>query len=116
MNKIDKFGSGINFNIAGKDHYQTKVGSLITLSIYIIVLIYGSQKFTKVVNRSDTSFQKRVDEINQRQDNTFTLGQLDLNIMFGILRKDFLPVVDYSDYVEIVASEYTNYVEDGYPR
>ena len=53
--QIDSFGESIKFNIKGGETYNTCLGSLITLFIYMTVLIYGSTKFKNLSYKLDTN-------------------------------------------------------------
>ena len=43
--QLDSFGESIKFTIKGGETYNTCLGAIITLFIYMTVLIYGSTKF-----------------------------------------------------------------------
>ena len=69
--------------------------SIATLLIYFIVMIYAGNKFTKLIHRSETTYQKSVYEIPFEAENkTLKFGEVDLNIMFGFFNKTFYPVTE----------------------
>ena len=54
-----------------------------TILIYAIVLIYGTSKFTKVKDRSDTSFETKLHRNALSETETFTFEELGANFAFG---------------------------------
>ena len=58
LKKIDMFGQGIKFTVKGQETYKTCSGAILTLLIYVIVLVYGSNRFQKFYQRQDTSHQQ----------------------------------------------------------
>ena len=54
-----------------------------TILIYAIVLIYGSSKFTKVKDRSDTTFETKLHRNGLSETAKFTFEELGANFAFG---------------------------------
>ena len=52
---LDLFGESIGFNIDGSERSSSCVGSLISLVIYILVFVYGIQKFITLLEYGDTN-------------------------------------------------------------
>ena len=52
--EIDNFGQGVNFTIAKKNTLNTCTGTLLTILIYTVVLVYGFTKAIKVKEYQDT--------------------------------------------------------------
>ena len=58
--KVDAFGERLDFNVNGRSRFNTGLGSIVTILIYALVLIYAQQKATKVLLRADTSHQTSI--------------------------------------------------------
>ena len=53
--KLDVFGQGIKFTVKGEESYKTCYGAILTVLIYLIVLVYGLNRFQKFYQRQDTA-------------------------------------------------------------
>ena len=60
---IDNFGSPFFMQIKGGDKSTTIYGSVMSLLIYLIVAFYAVDKFGKLRNRLDTSFQQNIEKL-----------------------------------------------------
>ena len=81
---LDLFGSTIGFQIRGNEAYNTIPGALISLIIYVIVLIYGTNKFFKMYNNLDTNFMQETKAGHIEMNRNFTFGEMEFNIAFGL--------------------------------
>jgi hypothetical protein len=48
MNKFDNNGQGLKLLFQGNEMFTTKLGGTIHLILYLIMLVYGSQKFLQL--------------------------------------------------------------------
>ena len=47
--KFDIFGSSIGFQVNGQDEFKTGLGSFFTLLVFLTVIIYGANKWDKMI-------------------------------------------------------------------
>ena len=60
---LDLFGQKIDFNIGGTSStYRTVRGSIISMIILSLILVYGTQKFITMYERGDTKFQTKTEK------------------------------------------------------
>ena len=55
--KLDLFGQGVKFTVKGEETYKTCAGAILTIIIYMVVLVYGLNRFQKFYQRQDTAHQ-----------------------------------------------------------
>ena len=104
--KFDAFGSGINFTVNGGDKFNTSFGTLLTFLIYVLVTIYAQMKLSKLYYRHDTIHQTSMHEDVIKQDEIFSLKDLEANFAFSLWPNDFsspLNLTMVSDYVQFEA-------------
>ena len=104
--KFDAFGSGINFTVNGGEKFNTSFGALLTLFIYVLVTIYAQMKLNKLYYRHDTFHQTAMHEDVIKQDEIFSLEELEANFAFSLWPNDFSSPVNLttvSDYVRFEA-------------
>ena len=53
---IDLFGFDVSFRENGNSQLTTNCGSFVSLLIFILIVIYGSNKFTMMVTKGDTNY------------------------------------------------------------
>ena len=57
LKSFDIFGSSVGFTVKNGDStYKTCAGFIVTISIYLLVIIYGSTKFNAMWQIEDTNF------------------------------------------------------------
>ena len=94
----------MGLQIKGKETYGTLVGLAATLCIYLIVFVYAVNKLTKLILRSETTYQSQT-EIGHL-DEAISFTEIEMNMSFGLIRaSDFQPVaeINYERYVRLEA-------------
>ena len=115
LQQIDAFGKGVNFKVKGNNAFGTRFGAILTLLIYAVMLIYAQKRVQILIFRLDTSHQTSIDEYGLRQDEEFTLGELEANFMFMLFPNNFSKPHNLSlikDYVNFEAVVLTRSYED----
>ena len=86
---VDAFGQVIQFQAKNKDQYRTTTGSIISLLIYSLVAWFGYNKYAKLMERSDTSYQTSTELSAIEETEPFNLADLGFNLAFGLVNNDF---------------------------
>ena len=89
IKSFDKFGDTVNFNIKnGSPVYRTWPGTVISLIIYSLILIYGGQKFLIMWSFDDTKYEKNIKWESVSIDSVFTADDIDFQVAFSIVMGD----------------------------
>ena len=91
LKQLDHFGEGVKFTVKGQEAYKTFLGATITLLIYLVVMVYGSNKFNKLYHRSDTSYQQVTLESSIDVEQRFSMKELEANFAFTLFSNQFFP-------------------------
>ena len=100
--KIDAFGQGINFSVNGGDTFGTTFGTVLTLIIYGIILVYAQMKGQKLYHRLDTNHQATTNVDAIGSEDKFSFQELEANFAFGLWHNNFSAPLNLStieDYV-----------------
>ena len=73
---LDAFGRGFSFTIKGREKFGTLIGTVLTLAIYAVILVYAHMKMTKLIDRLDTVHQTTINENEIQPDDKFTFEEL----------------------------------------
>ena len=84
------FSSHISFNEGGSDGFSTNLGSLVSLIILSLVLIYGQKKFFDLQERSDSMHQE-FEEKDGLINTVVNLADVSLGVFY------FYPLPPYTD-------------------
>ena len=60
--KFDCFGETIGFNIKGQKSYGTVFGSLLSILISALTMVYAWSKFFHMQNYDDTQYQQKINQ------------------------------------------------------
>ena len=52
LKRLDIYGHKISVNYRGKDAFKTKLGGLVSLATYVLIIINTVQLITKFIDRS----------------------------------------------------------------
>ena len=71
--QVDLFGETTGFQIEGSQQYPSAFGTVLSLCIFALVLIYGSNKTSIFLEKSDNTFQEIVkrNELNSTREYSF---------------------------------------------
>ena len=83
IKRVDAFGEGVGFTIGGEGTHKTCLGTLITILVYAIVLIYGTNKFHKFKERADTTYQTKFHRDGLSATEEFTFEEIGANFAIG---------------------------------
>ena len=105
LRQLDAFGQGVNFKVNGQDKYGTAFGTLLTMAIYVVILLYGQMKGVRLYHRLDTQHQISTHEDAIGIDESFTFEDLQANFAFGLWTNTFTPLTpdQFKDYVYLEA-------------
>ena len=86
IKKVDIFGDTIGFTMkGGSPTFTTCLGAVITICIYMLVLIYGQNKFLTMIFREDTSHQTIVNKDAISNEELITLSSEEFKINFQLV-------------------------------
>ena len=57
IKRIDIFGDSIMFRVGGSSKFSTWSGTVISITIYLMIFIYGYTKYTTMIEYGDTRKQ-----------------------------------------------------------
>ena len=53
---LDTFGESVGFTVDGSATHRTCIGSFVSMIVFILVFIYGFEKYFIMMDREDTNF------------------------------------------------------------
>ena len=116
VKSCDRYGKGVGFQIqtkqGSKSELNTVCGSLTHIIVLTVMLIYGMNKFNKLLNHEDTQFHQNTDYNSIDSDTVFSIETLDFNVAFGIQNNEHGVDDDWKDYVEWIAIKGTKLKAD----
>ena len=84
LTQVDMFGEAATFTIDGEATYNGVFGSLISVLITVIVMVYGLKRGIIVYTYGDTTFQTSVEQGNLNQTKIFSFEETHFNLAIGI--------------------------------
>ena len=84
---IDIFAESKSFAIQGRSHYPSVLGALLTVTIFLVVLVYGTNKIIVMHERDDNTFQEVTKRLSLDRDKTFK--QEDMDMSFALYMVDY---------------------------
>ena len=101
----------------GKDTYRTCFGALLALQIYVIVFLYGFNKYDLLINRQDTSHQSIINANEFKATDRFSLKEIEANFAISLWSNQFVPTQytteDIEDYIKFEVTLDHNTFKDG---
>ena len=80
------FGQTVRFNIGkSKQNFQTSRGSLTSLVILGLILVFGTNKFLTMYQRGDTKFQTKIEQNAIPDEQVFLADDLEFAIAFTLM-------------------------------
>ena len=113
---LDRFGSGVSFNIAGESHKKTLGGGLVSLFISVLVLWFFVKQLSEVVQTQDPQISSyMIAEDRLQMEEPLDLAEYNTNFYFFFMDKKDAPVVFDSRYGSFQLSNFIGYVnaDDG---
>ena len=80
------FGQTVGFNIGKSNQkFQTSRGSLTSLIILGLILVFGTNKFLTMYQRGDTKFQTKIEQNAIPEEQVFSVDDLDFAMAFSFM-------------------------------
>ena len=74
----------MGLQIKGRETFGTLVGLIATICIYSIVFVYAVNKLTKLIHRSETTYQSQT-ELGEL-DEAISFAEIEMNMSFGLIK------------------------------
>ena len=99
--QVDMFGEAATFIIDGQATYNGVFGSILSVLITLIVMVYGLKRGILVYTYGDTTFQTSVEQNNLNQTKIFSFDETHFNLGIGIanLQGLIVPHEEYKRYL-----------------
>ncbi|KAL4492605.1 hypothetical protein ABPG72_007718 [Tetrahymena utriculariae] len=96
LKKIDIFGVGINIKFNKREKYQTKLGGLFSVVVYILMLVYSLNLLNIILKKTDPIVIFEQNSVSQPQ--RFDLDSQKFSIVFALLNENLDPFIDETLY------------------
>ncbi|EAS04164.2 transmembrane protein, putative (macronuclear) [Tetrahymena thermophila SB210] len=96
LQKIDIFGVGVNIKFNKREKYQTKLGGLFSVVVYILMLVYSMNLLNIILKKTDPIVIFEQNSVTQPQ--RFDLNPQNFSIAFALLNENLDPFIDQTLY------------------
>ncbi|KAL4446093.1 hypothetical protein ABPG74_021632 [Tetrahymena malaccensis] len=96
LQKIDIFGVGVNIKFDKREKYQTKLGGLFSVVVFILMLVYSLNLLNIILRKTDPIVIFEQNSVSQPQ--RFDLDSQNFSIAFALLNENLDPFIDDTLY------------------
>lgn len=100
----DKYGVPIGVNYQGDDTFKTKIGGVVTLLTYCVVLAYTLTKITQLIQRTNPNVATTTEFVNYETD--LTRYNLEENNLEAVIRFEMMQPDGTTKYFEHLDDKY----------
>ena len=99
MTSLDVFGAPVNLNVAGEETVKSLTGSFLTVSVMIILVIFGMQRLQILTTRSSPQITQNL--VTDAMDLTFntSFNKVGFKVAWTVQDHNSLEAKDNSSYV-----------------
>ena len=103
------FSEAATFTIDGQATYNGVFGSVLSVLITVLVMVYGLKRGILIYTYGDTTFQTSVERSNLNQTKIFSYDDTHFNIAIGIANEkgEVVPYEEYKRYISFETFSYT---------
>ena len=107
IRQLDQFGDSVGFTVKkGQSTYTTWAGAVVSLIIFALITLYGSQGFIVFIKRDDTKYETYSIAHENFKDSVYKGKDINFNVAFTVWGSD-----SQGNFKEFTEEELDGYFE-----